>query len=392
MSGVKYLVGGEKISNHPMEPYSQEVCAFAAVLSDTLLKDMRARQYPDVMTFAFWCRKGNIAAKRRKWSERKEQRLGRGLVFQTAPSNVPINFAFTYMFALLAGNATIVRVPSKEFPQIELVCSKINEIVDGFPEVKERTAIVRYPAENEITEQFSLCADARVVWGGDATVNKIRQCMTKPKCIDLVFADRYSICIINGKAVEKADEKELKKLAENFYNDTFLMDQNACSTPQMIFWENMSERAKERFWQEVYSYAKPRYNLQAASCVDKYTKLCQDAIDNFAFKKGDRKENLIYRVELKELPKDITDIRGTCGYFYEYGLKDREELLGVITEKFQTVTYYGIEVSELERWIVQNHVRGVDRVVPIGKSLDIDVVWDGYDIIGMLSRIIETVS
>lgn len=392
MGKINYLVGGEGISNRPLEPYSQEVCDFASALSESLLKDAQAKRYPDIMTFAFWCRKGNIRAKKEKWLGKKETRLGRGLVFQTAPSNVPINFAFTYMFALLAGNATIVRAPSKEFPQIALVCRKINEILGQFPEIGKRTALVQYPAESEITEQFSLRADVRVIWGGDATVSKIRQCKTKPKCIDLVFADRYSICIINGKAVEQAQEKTLRKLAEDFYNDTFLMDQNACSSPQMIFWENASDQAKDKFWQAVYCYAKAQYDLQAASCVDKYTKFCQDAVDNLEFGKGYRLENLIYRVTLKALPQDITDIRGNCGYFYEYDLQDREELCNIITEKFQTITYYGMEASDLQNWIVQNHVRGIDRIVPVGKSLDIDVIWDGYDIIGMLSRIIEAVS
>lgn len=391
MSGVKYLVGTEAISNYPLEPYSQEVCSFAAALSDALLKEPEARRYPDVMTFAFWCRKGNIAAKKAKWDERCEKRLGRGLVFQVAPSNVPINFAFTYMFALLAGNATIVRASSKDFPQVTLICKKVKEVLEQFPEIGKRTAFVQYPADNELTEQFSLMADARVIWGGDTTVTNIRQCASKPKCFDLVFADRYSFCIMDGKAVEAISDDQMKKLVESFYNDTFLMDQNACSSPQMIFWEGATEDVKERFWQAVYDYAKPRYNLQTAFSVDKYTKMCQDAIDKPELAKGLRIENLIYRAVLKELPKDITNIRGNCGYFYEYDLKNRDELIGVITEKFQTITYFGVEPAELQDWVIKNQLRGIDRIVPVGKSLDIDVVWDGYDIIGMLSRIIERV-
>lgn len=389
MDNVKYLVGTENICNRPLEPYSQEICDFAATLSDVLLKDEEARQYADVMTFAFWCRKGNVAAKKAKWKERRERRLGRGLVFQIAPSNVPINFAFTYMFALLAGNATIVRVPSREFPQIILVCRKVNEIIGQFPEVRRRTAVVQYTADKAITEMFSKKADARVMWGGDKTIGNIRKCESRPRCIDLTFADRYSVCILDGKAVEQADEKCLKKLEENFYNDTFLMDQNACSSPQMIFWENVSDKAKNDFWQAVYEYAKPRYQLQAASCVDKYTKLCQDAVDRQDLLTGSRIENLIYRITLKELPEDITDIRGNCGYFYEYDLQDRKELCRVITEKFQTITYFGVEKEELGDFVIQNQVRGIDRIVPVGKALDIDVVWDGYDIVEMLSRIIE---
>ncbi|MCM1234259.1 MAG: acyl-CoA reductase, partial [Ruminococcus flavefaciens] len=58
----------------------------------------------------------------------------------------------------------------------------------------------------------------------------------------------------------------------------------------------------------------------------------------------------------------------------------------VVDEKFQTLLYFGIEKKELIEMIVKNHLTGIDRVVPIGNALDIDVIWDGYDIIAVLSR------
>ena len=43
---------------------------------------------------------------------------GRGLAYHIGPSNVPMNFAFSLFYSLLAGNPTIVRLPSLNFPQI----------------------------------------------------------------------------------------------------------------------------------------------------------------------------------------------------------------------------------------------------------------------------------
>lgn len=34
---------------------------------------------------------------------------------------------------------------------------------------------------------------------------------------------------------------------------------------------------------------------------------------------------------------------------------------------------------------------GVDRVVPMGKSMDFNLVWDGYDLIRSLSRKISVI-
>ena len=32
---------------------------------------------------------------------------------------------------------------------------------------------------------------------------------------------------------------------------------------------------------------------------------------------------------------------------------------------------------------------GVDRVVPVGQALDMSVLWDGYNMLEALSRVIE---
>ena len=70
MNDVKYLIGNEMVSRLPLKPYSEEACTFASALSDALLKDAEAKRYPDVMSFAFWCRKANLAVKKNKWEEK----------------------------------------------------------------------------------------------------------------------------------------------------------------------------------------------------------------------------------------------------------------------------------------------------------------------------------
>ncbi|MBQ8039624.1 MAG: hypothetical protein IJ274_07130, partial [Lachnospiraceae bacterium] len=379
MNNVNYVIGSEMVCSKPLQPYSDVACAFIAALSDALLKDAEAKKYPDIVSLGFWCRKANLSVKKNNWEKRNEKRLGRGLVFHIAPSNVPINFAFSYIFSLLAGNSNIVRLPSKDFPQVSIICRVLKDVMKQYSEIEKRTVFVKYPADNEITEYFSLQADARVIWGGDETVANIRKCQTRPRCIDVVFADRYSICVLSGKMVEETDSAGIKKLAEAFYNDTYLMDQNACSSPQLILWKDVSDKAKQLFWNAVSECAKAKYMLQPMSGVDKYMKLCVDAIELPEIKAERQIGNLVYRVELQELPKEITELRGTCGYFYEYAISGYEELDIVLTEKVQTVTYFGIDPMELQDFVIEHQIRGIDRIVPMGKALDIDVIWDGYD-------------
>ena len=235
MNSVKYLIGSDAVTNAPLPVYSEEAMDFLADLSSELLHLPDVRAWPDVVSAAFWCRRANIEKHKSAYPNAAE-RLGRGLVFHIAPSNIPVNFAFSYFFALLAGNASIVRVPSKQSVQTSLICDAFERVLPRHAEVARRTAFVTYPIDEEITAAFCAQADARMIWGGDRTVASVRRLPVKPRCIDVVFPDRYSACLLNGEALQKLDGEELGRLAERFYNDTYLMDQNACSSPQLIFW------------------------------------------------------------------------------------------------------------------------------------------------------------
>ena len=53
------------------------------------------------------------------------------------------------------------------------------------------------------------------------------------------------------------------------------------------------------------------------------------------------------------------------------------------------MSYYGFEKKILKNKIKFNEFKGIDRVVPIGQTLDIDLAWDGFDIIKQLTRVVE---
>jgi len=390
MSSVEYLVGSSGTSGAPLPIYSDEALAFLADLSSGLLHDPVSRTYPDATSFAFWCRKANLQKLKEARADRA-YRLGRGLAFHVAPSNVPVNFAFSFAFSLLAGNGNIVRVPSKSFSQVKLICETVKRILPNHPEIEKRTAFVTYPVDQETTAVFSSMADVRLIWGGDETVTAVRSCPAKPRCVDLAFADRYSLCVLDGNAVLRTDEKALSKLAKSFYNDTYLMDQNACSSPQMVLWLNSSLEAREKFWGAVEEYAANHYLLQDMTAMDKYTQLCEDAVDYPEIERVVRLGgNLLYRAELSRLPEEAgTKLRGRGGYFYEADIAAPEEICPLVDEKYQTLTYFGVEPQRFRRMVIGNRLRGVDRIVPVGSAMDIGVVWDGYDIVGMLSRIVQ---
>ena len=72
--------------------------------------------------------------------------------------------------------------------------------------------------------------------GKRSTIKNINQFETKSTCKELIFPDRYSISIINLKSLSKLNRDGLKKLAQKFYLDSYLFDQNACSSPHLVIW------------------------------------------------------------------------------------------------------------------------------------------------------------
>lgn len=388
MDDVSYLIGTEQVVNSPLRVFDTEVRAFIAELSSLILSSPAIRALPDLATLGFWGRKGNILKIQREFGP-TQSRIGRGLCFHIAPSNIPINFAFSWLFSMLAGNANIVRLPSKPFPQVEEFCLLAARIINVFPRVKERTALIQYPRDNNITAAFCAQADARMIWGGDKTIALVKTMPTPPRCVDVTFSDRYSVAILDGAAILKTDEVGLRHLANNFYNDTFLMDQNACSSPQIILWQNDNANARNIFWDAVTVCAKDKYHLQDVVVVDKYTALCEEAIANPNLKSVRRIGNLLYCLELEKLTHDVVERRGSGGLFYEYSLKNWQELFNIVTPKFQTVTCFGVDKDAFLDAVIMMNLRGVDRVVPVGKSMDISTIWDGYNLVEVLSRTVS---
>ena len=390
-SEIKYLAGSEIEDFSPLVPYSELVCSFLSDLSTEIFKDDRCKDFPDVVSAAFFARKGNIQRLKKNFLDNKF-RLGKGLAFHITPSNIPVQFIFSYFFGLLAGNANIVRVPSKEFPQIDLLCDMLNRVLSkpDFHELKKMTAVVRYDKAGGWTEIFSSRCQIRLIWGGDATIENVRKFPIPPRAVELVFADRYSLAVFDERAVEDLNENELERLAAAFYNDTYLADQNACSSPQLILWrKSVSAKGREIFWQAVEKIAKKRYDLPAIKATSKYKDFCRNAINFPQAGSLKRSDNFLYRVPVTELFDGMDALRGKFGLFYEHDINSLDELKNFVNEKYQTLTCFGFSPRELSEIVLKNRWQGIDRIVPVGKALDIGVVWDGYDLVGQMSRIID---
>lgn len=391
INNIEWLHGSvEALAERPLVPFAEEVIEGLDVLSKALMRDPQSRLYPDVVTFAFFCRRGNLMKLREQYQSpisnvQCQICLGRGLIFHIAPSNVPVNFAYSVVAGLLAGNTNVVRVSQKQFPQVDIIVKHMREI--GL----KRLAVVRYPHESNANEVFSAMSDVRVIWGGDATIATIRQNAIPPRAFDICFADRYSIAAINADKLiaDQLNDEGLKSLAERFYNDTYLFDQNACSAPHLVVWTgNHVEEAKKLFWGALQCVVEQKYQFQDVMAVDKLTALYKQACA-MPTHEEETKNNILRRVEIDALPQDIDSFRCAGGYFTEYTAQSLDEIAPIVNEKYQTLAYYGFTQQELADFVRRNRLSGIDRIVPFGETTAFSLTWDGMNLIERMSRIID---
>ncbi len=383
---LQYVAGTpETVEKMPearvLRPFDDDVVAFLNDLSGLL---RTCRTFPDVATFGFWCRKAALLQEKAKYDDVNE-RFGKGIVFHSTPSNVPVNFAFSFAAGLLAGNANIVRLPGKPFEQVNIICNAVNELLkDKHKNMAPYVVFVKFPPVKEITDAFSSLCNVRVIWGGDMTVAELRQSKIPARTTEITFADRHSIAVINADEYLKAENKDV--IIQNFYNDTYYTDQNACTSPRIIFWMgDNKEEAKEDFWGRVHSLVKEKYNLAAVQSVGKL-----NAMYSVVAKKEVELQNsedmLVTRLKVEKLDKDLMQYKYNSGFYFEKDIEDLSEIKEVCDIRCQTLTYYGVKEEDFRNFLEETRPVGIDRIVPMGKSMDFTLVWDGYDLIRQMSK------
>lgn len=373
-----------------LPPFAPHVMDFLSDLSAALLQDKAAGEYPEIAAFAFFCRSKNLLSMRASYDD-LNARLGRGLVFHIAPGNVPMNFAYSLVSALLAGNASVVKAPSNDFPQVTLTCAAMQALLDTkHRALKSYVSVIEYPRERQdTTEAFSARCDARVIWGGDETIRRVRQAALPPRAFDITFADRWSLAVLDAGAILRMDGREIKDLAKGFYNDTYLYDQNACTSPRLCVWLGEGDAlrdAKTKFWNAVQAEADARYPLDPVTAVDKETEFFRAAVLFDGVQKEQTKNNYVTRIHLEKLEPAIMEVQCSGGCFLEYDAADLTALLPILTAKLQTVAYAGLDTFAVRSSVLGTGAKGADRIVRIGHTMDFSLTWDGYDLIRTLSR------
>lgn len=388
-----FIVGPAKFNSKIENPFADEITSFLHDLSKAILKDAKSRNFPDLITFGYWIRKSNLKKIASHYDD-IDLRIGHGLAFHVSPNNVPMNFAFSFAFSLLSGNSNIVRLPSREFDQVNLFLNIYKEVSKNYETIKKTNSFIKYDSsEIKLTEYLSLNADARIFWGGDIATKKLKSFDSKEGCIDIIFSDKRSGSVIHADKALELDEKKLNQLCKAIYNDIFLMDQNACSSPKIFFWlskkADSQEKAKKLIWPKVSKIAKNNYEINPSQVMDKLNNAFKNVANFQSSGSVLNYENFlnIHTISNESYDEDIW--LENSGYIFEININSLVQISPFINSKFQTLTYFGFSKDQLKDFIFNTKPSGIDRLVPIGTALEIGQIWDGYDLIRSLSRIIQ---
>ena len=213
------------------------VINFILDLSNELKKQKKIYSYPELVYLMFWCSDKNLKNLIKDYKTDK-LRLGRGLVFHICAANVSTNFVFSFIFGILSGNSNIIKIPTKETKEKKIILSILKKILNfkKYSELKKNNHFIQYNNNDKFTQEISKICDVRIIWGSDNTISAIRKFEIQPRSIELTFADRYSISVINLDNFLKLNKKKKLMLANKFFYDGYSMEQMACNSPHFIFW------------------------------------------------------------------------------------------------------------------------------------------------------------
>ena len=376
----------------PLPIFCKASIDFASALSGELLRHGDIKAFPDLVALAYWLRRAHVERLRLALLDRVGDSIQhpRGTVFHIAPSNVDTIFVYSWLLSLLTGNRNIVRLPSKQSIQTDMLVQAVARVLSlpSHHAVARRNLLVRYPINDVITARLSAVCDVRVIWGGDDTIRNVRQIPMPPHAIEVAFANKYSLAAIELDRWLSLSDADRQALAQAFVNDAYTFDQMACSSPRLVVWvgsqANLSQASSD-FWLRVEGILAG--SNEALDDVDSINKrIAQDALAiQVDVSHRSSASNRVSRTWLS-VPALHVDLHCGAGLFLESHLADLQALTPLLSRTVQTLSYAGFDHDTLRDFLNTPGLAGIDRVVPFGQALAFSDIWDGHDLLRTFLR------
>ena len=89
------------LSEDILKPFDDISLKFISALSKRILENANLRQFPELISMAFWMRKSHIEKMKSEFESKKGEKIwiGRGIVYHIAPSNVDTIFIYSWFLS-----------------------------------------------------------------------------------------------------------------------------------------------------------------------------------------------------------------------------------------------------------------------------------------------------
>lgn len=315
-----------------------------------------------------------------------------GIVGHWPAGNVEIQPILSMTCALLGGNAAMVRVPRG---LVELTGTLMEKLGESDPNgrLTQRIFMAAFGHERrDLHEAMARAVDGAMIWGGKEAVLQVRS-LPFPHWTKLaIFGPRISVAAMDAGTWSNPDEQETWCL--RMARDVWQFDQQACSSPQVLYLEKGTGCSPDQFLSKLRNAfenenkAHPRRiiapALTSAISTARAAWLLGDPLHRAVFPLSPD-WTLLFGAG-SELPEPV---QGKTLIVLEV-----DNLTDVISKLDGNVQTLGLGMADAEKeakLAMLAGQRGVDRIVKLGRMHTFVPPWDGVDLIRPMVRIVRHV-
>jgi hypothetical protein len=375
---------------------------------DSWAKSLDARELDEVPGIVFlrmWLRRGTLEPVITRelgsnslhggWTEygrAKCKAFPLGVVGHWPAGNVEIQPILSMTCALLGGNAALVRVPRGLVDLTRILMEKLAQS-DRNERLTRRIFMAAFEhGRQDLHEAMARVVDGAMIWGGQEAVLQVRS-LPFPHWVRMaVFGPRISVAAMDAGAWSNPDEQ--KTWCLRMARDVWQFDQQACSSPQVLYLEKKAGQSTSQFLSnlqhafETENQAHPRRIIPAA-----LTSTIAQARASWLL--GDASRSAIF-----PMGPDWTLLLGSGSDIPQLvqgktlTVLEVDDLIEAVSKLDGNVQTLGLGMADGER---ENELaliagqRGVDRIVKLGRMHSFVPPWDGVDLIRPMVRMVRHV-
>ena len=384
------------IKMSPLIPFSETSVELLQKLSTSLLTS--ARRSPngsDLAALGNWIRRSQLERFQRVFlgvSEIESSiRVARGLVFQVSPANVELQFAYIWALSVLCGCPIITRLSSRRTQLTDEFLELITEVTGKMGCASPWLFVEHDRSEEGLTGTYCGVADVLIFWGGDLSVNSLKQFPTKADSKTIAFPNRESIALIDSRQFLLESDQTKKLITSRLLSDLTAFGQGACSSPRYLVWVGSKadrDLSLETFLFQVEELGAETGTFSAHEKMSRLSYLFEYAARSHGTL-GHRVIGQLMFLFSDEVRDSRTIAHPGCGAVVVLGVNDLNQLKDLVLPQDQTFSQFGFDREPLEGLVRTLGTLAPRRIVPIGGALNFDYRWDGLNLISELTRVVS---